>query len=131
MSKVEQIKVVIVDDHEIFRTGLKMQLTQIKSIKVVGDVESGEEFLELLNDIDVDVVLMDIKMLSISSEKKLCPSFIHLMAFSMSLIPIFLRIKPFAPTSRIFCKYSSSPNIDKAKTFISGLISVSQDLCEL
>lgn len=56
------IKVLIVDDHEIFRLGLKRILNRIKKVKVVGEAANGQEFLEKLAEIDVDVVLLDIEM---------------------------------------------------------------------
>ena len=60
------IKVFIVDDHEIFRDGLKMIFNKTDEIEVAGEAESGEEFLSLLGNIDFDVVLMDLKMGGIS-----------------------------------------------------------------
>jgi len=56
------IKVFIVDDHEIFRNGLKMVFERYRDIEVTGEAGSGEEFLELMENADFDVVLMDIKM---------------------------------------------------------------------
>ncbi len=58
----EKIKVFIVDDHAIFRDGLKMIFNKSDEIDVVGESESGEEFLEMMNGVDFDVVLMDLKM---------------------------------------------------------------------
>ncbi len=60
MKKI--IKVFIVDDHEIFRNGLKMVFNRCDDIEVVGEAESGEEFIEKINNAGFDVVLMDIKM---------------------------------------------------------------------
>ncbi len=56
------IKVFIVDDHEIFRNGLKMVFERCRDIEVTGEAGSGEEFLGLMQNADFDVVLMDIKM---------------------------------------------------------------------
>ncbi len=60
MEKI--IKVFIVDDHEIFRNGLKLVFSKNKEIDIVGEAESGEEFLQLMDNNNFDVVLMDIKM---------------------------------------------------------------------
>ncbi|MBO5830531.1 MAG: response regulator transcription factor [Alistipes sp.] len=57
-----RIKIALVDDHTLFRTGLAGLLSQHDSFKVVSSVGSGEEFLRLLPTIDVDVVFMDISM---------------------------------------------------------------------
>jgi DNA-binding NarL/FixJ family response regulator len=56
------IKIFIVDDHEIFRNGLKLVFSKNKDIEIVGEASSGEEFLEIMGSFDFDVVLMDIKM---------------------------------------------------------------------
>ena len=56
------VKIFIVDDHEIFRKGLKMVFARNKEMEIAGEAGSGEEFLRQMNNIDFDVVLMDIKM---------------------------------------------------------------------
>jgi len=56
------IQVFIVDDHEIFRNGLKLVFSKNQKFEIAGEASSGEEFLLLMNSIDFDVVLMDIKM---------------------------------------------------------------------
>jgi DNA-binding NarL/FixJ family response regulator len=57
-----QIKVIVVDDHEIFRNGLKMILGKLKYVKLVGEAANGQEFLDLIEKKEADVVLMDIEM---------------------------------------------------------------------
>ena len=56
------VKVIIVDDHEIFRNGLKMVLNKLKYIEVVGEASNGQEFLELIRTCPTDIVLLDIEM---------------------------------------------------------------------
>ena len=56
------VKIALVDDHTLFRTGLAGLLSQHDSFEVVADVGSGEEFLVMLPSLDVDVVFMDISM---------------------------------------------------------------------
>ena len=58
----ETIKIIIVDDHEIFRTGLKMVLNKLRYVKVVGEASNGQEFLDLIRLTPCDIVLMDIEM---------------------------------------------------------------------
>ncbi|MCB2222067.1 MAG: response regulator transcription factor [Bacteroidetes bacterium] len=59
---MEIAKVIIVDDHVIFRKGLYTILNEIDFIKVVGEASNGNELLELLKKQPADVILMDIKM---------------------------------------------------------------------
>jgi DNA-binding NarL/FixJ family response regulator len=59
---MEIAKVLIVDDHIIFRKGLYTVLNQIDFVKVVGEASNGNELLGLLKNQPVDIVLMDIKM---------------------------------------------------------------------
>jgi len=62
MQTPEQIKVLIVDDHEIFRNGLKMIINRFKNTKVIAEASNGKEFLEILDKNLPDIVLMDIEM---------------------------------------------------------------------
>jgi two-component system, NarL family, response regulator NreC len=56
------IRVVLVDDHAIVRTGLKAVLAETDEIEVVGEASGGNEALELLTTVDAEVVVMDISM---------------------------------------------------------------------
>ncbi|MCK9420968.1 MAG: response regulator transcription factor [Bacteroidales bacterium] len=56
------IKVIIVEDHTIFREGLKKVLSEIPDVELIGEAENGQVFLELLKKVSPDIVLMDIKM---------------------------------------------------------------------
>jgi DNA-binding NarL/FixJ family response regulator len=55
-------KVIIVDDHDMFRAGVKVLLNNTKSIEVVAEARNGKEFLETLDKHTPDAVLMDISM---------------------------------------------------------------------
>lgn len=60
MKKI--ITLFIVDDHTIFRDGLKTLLSQITDFKVVGEAKNGIEFLNSLHGDLPDIVLIDISM---------------------------------------------------------------------
>jgi DNA-binding NarL/FixJ family response regulator len=57
-----KVKVLLVDDHDMFRDGVKLLLSSGQSTEVVGEARNGQEFLELYPDVKPDVVLMDISM---------------------------------------------------------------------
>jgi DNA-binding NarL/FixJ family response regulator len=58
----KHINIILVDDHALFRDGLKFILTQISGYTVIGEASNGIEFLELLKTTSPDLVLMDIAM---------------------------------------------------------------------
>lgn len=57
-----QIRVVLVDDHQLFRHALRTMLEKQPDIAVVGEAGDGMEMLKLVADVDADVVCMDIGM---------------------------------------------------------------------
>ena len=59
---MQKTKITIVDDHKIFRDGLIMLLSNFDFVSVVGEAANGEEFLELIDNVKPDIVLMDINM---------------------------------------------------------------------
>ena len=56
------IKVLVVDDHDLVRTGITRMLADIDGLQVIGQADSGEEALKKVREIKPDVVLMDVKM---------------------------------------------------------------------
>jgi two-component system, NarL family, response regulator NreC len=59
---MNEIHLMLVDDHEVVRTGLKSYLETQPGLKIVGEADSGESALLLAPDICPDVVVMDITM---------------------------------------------------------------------
>jgi DNA-binding NarL/FixJ family response regulator len=57
-----KIKVVIVDDHHVFRDGIKLLLSSGETATVIGEASNGQEFLDTIDTLSPDVVLMDIAM---------------------------------------------------------------------
>lgn len=58
----EQIRVLVVDDHPLFRQGVVHSLSTDPGLTVVGETASGEEALQLARELLPDVVLLDISM---------------------------------------------------------------------
>ena len=59
---MDAIRVLICDDHALFRRGLIMVLESEDGIEVVAEAEDGEEAIRKCEDVAPDVVLMDVRM---------------------------------------------------------------------
>ncbi len=58
----DKIRIVIVDDHEIFREGLRVFIDSTDYATVVAEANDGQEFLNIIDHISCDIVFMDIQM---------------------------------------------------------------------
>jgi DNA-binding NarL/FixJ family response regulator len=58
---LEELRVLVVDDHDLFRTGLR-NLLEEQGVNVVGEAENGETAIRLASDLAPDVVIMDLNM---------------------------------------------------------------------
>ncbi len=56
------IKMLLVDDHEIVRDGLKTLIESQHGMDIVGEAENGEQALEICQNQDVDLIVMDVNM---------------------------------------------------------------------
>jgi DNA-binding NarL/FixJ family response regulator len=59
---MDNISIMIVDDHNLFRNGLKLLLNATPKMEVIAEAENGKSFLDQMNRIMSDIVLMDIDM---------------------------------------------------------------------
>jgi two-component system NarL family response regulator len=62
MSKLSTIKVLIVDDHQVVREGLRRIVQLDEELEVIGEAKSGEEAISKAISLSPDVVVMDLKM---------------------------------------------------------------------
>jgi DNA-binding NarL/FixJ family response regulator len=58
----DSVRVLIADDHPLFREGMRGRLDRVADVAVVGEAASGDEAVELAHKLDPHVILMDIKM---------------------------------------------------------------------
>ena len=85
---MEKIRIIITDDHQLFRNGLKILLNAFPEFEVTGEASNGEEFLRVLKESPADIALMDINMPEMDGIEatrkglKLCPD-IDIIALSM------------------------------------------------
>ena len=52
------IKILLVDDHELVRTGVKKILNEVKGFKVIDECETGEDAIKFCRQTEPDVILM-------------------------------------------------------------------------
>lgn len=85
---MEKTRIIITDDHQLFRNGLKILLNAFSDFEVTGEASNGDEFLNLIRENPADVALMDINMPEMDGIEatrkalKICPA-IDIIALSM------------------------------------------------
>jgi NarL family two-component system response regulator LiaR len=62
MAKNNLVSILIVDDHEVVRNGIRSYLETIKDFEVVGEAESGEKAIKMVSELIPDIVLLDLIM---------------------------------------------------------------------
>jgi DNA-binding NarL/FixJ family response regulator len=58
----DTVRVLIAEDHPLFREGMRGRLDRVADLAVVGEAASGDEAVELAHKLQPDIILMDIKM---------------------------------------------------------------------
>ena len=61
-TNLDPIKVLIADDHVLYRAGVKTALSTKKDVKVIAEADNGMHLLNMLKMIQPDVILLDIQM---------------------------------------------------------------------
>ena len=85
---MEKTRIIVADDHQLFRNGLKLLLESSPDFEIAGEASTGLEFLEILKNCNAEVALMDINMPEMDGIEatrrglKLCPA-IDIIALSM------------------------------------------------
>ena len=59
---MKRYKTILVDDHLLFRKGLRLILEEMDEIEIIAEASNGKEFNRIIDNIMPDLVLMDIKM---------------------------------------------------------------------
>ncbi|EWC39907.1 UvrY/SirA/GacA family response regulator transcription factor [Pseudomonas stutzeri] len=82
------IRVLVVDDHDLVRTGISRMLADISGLQVVGQADSGEDAIRKARELKPDVVLMDVKMPGIGgleATRKLLRSYPDLKVIAVTI----------------------------------------------
>jgi DNA-binding NarL/FixJ family response regulator len=61
-AQPKTIRVVLADDHDLVRSGIKALLTMIEGVEVIAEARDGRELITLVESLDPDVVMTDISM---------------------------------------------------------------------
>jgi DNA-binding NarL/FixJ family response regulator len=61
-APIQPLRIVLVDDHDLVRSGIKALLTMIEGVEVVAEARDGGELLALLDGVTPDIVMTDISM---------------------------------------------------------------------
>jgi DNA-binding NarL/FixJ family response regulator len=85
---MEKIRIIIADDHQLFRNGLKILLNGFPEFEVTGEASNGIDFIEIIKNNPADIALMDINMPEMDGIEatrrgvKICPD-MNIIALSM------------------------------------------------
>ena len=132
---MDSIRILLVDDHEVLRTGLKMLLTSQGNIVVLDDVNSVEEALVFLEKNEVDVVMTDITMperngIELAREIKNNYKEIHVVMLTMHLEDTFILASVEAGAKGYVVKDSGQEEIiqaintvAKGEMYLTGAVS--------
>ena len=61
-DKTLPARLIIADDHDLVRDGMRTMLSREPDLEVVGEAKNGQEALEFCRDLRPDLVLMDVRM---------------------------------------------------------------------
>ncbi|MBB3103975.1 DNA-binding NarL/FixJ family response regulator [Azomonas macrocytogenes] len=81
------IRVLVVDDHDLVRTGIARMLADIDGLLVIGQADSGEEAIRAAKELKPDVILMDVRMPGIGgleATRKLLRSHPHMRVIAVT-----------------------------------------------
>ena len=85
---MDDIKVAIADDHQIFRKGVILSLRSYTNIKIVMEADNGEDLLAKIPEADPDVILCDLKMPikdGIDTTKQISKDFPHIRVIILTM----------------------------------------------
>ncbi|MUG78535.1 response regulator [Commensalibacter melissae] len=57
-----KIKILLIDDHSLFRSGLKFLLNNQEDIEIIGEAQNGSEGIKLAQKLNPDIILLDLDM---------------------------------------------------------------------
>ena len=85
---MEKIKIILVDDHQLVRDGIKALLTGIQDIDIIGEASDSEELFRELDNLIPDLLIMDISLPGLSGieiTKKICNDYPAMKVLILSM----------------------------------------------
>jgi DNA-binding NarL/FixJ family response regulator len=92
---VKKLRVLLADDHALFRAGLRLLLRDVANVLIMGEASDGREVLHLLKTVRPDVILMDVAMPGLNGleatarVKRACPQ-ARVLILSMYATPDYV-----------------------------------------
>ncbi len=136
MTDTQKIRIVMADDHPIFRSGLRQIIEEDKNIEILGEADDGKDALELIYTLNPDIALLDIDMpvktgldvLRELNSKKLKPKVIFLTVFADE--DIFDEAMELGISGYVLKDSAISDIIDCIRTVAAGKYYISPSLSE-
>jgi DNA-binding NarL/FixJ family response regulator len=122
---MNKLRVLLADDHEMMREGLKLLVNRQTDMETVGETDNGREAVELARELKPDVVVMDISMPEMNGLKAteklkaLCPE-IRILTLTLHADDAYLRKLLKAGASGYLLKKSASGELVRAIRSVSA-----------
>lgn len=62
MDSSDEYRIIIADDHQVFRIGLRGLIEEVKGLKIVAEAGDGQELIEIIEKVECDLVIIDLSM---------------------------------------------------------------------
>lgn len=89
--------IVLAEDHRVFRRLVRQEVERAQDLQVIGEVEDGQELLELLEEVSPDLIILDISMpklggLEAAQRLKLSHPQVKILLLSMHKNPAYVQL---------------------------------------
>lgn len=113
---MDKIKIMLVDDHTVLRSGLKALINKQPDMEVVGEAETGREMIQLAPKVRPEVVVLDLSMpggpsMPLIKQLHQLDEKIHVMILSMHDDPAYVRAALAAGAKGYVVKTISEPDL--------------------
>jgi len=131
---MKPIRVLLADDHSLFRSGIRMLVERMADVEIIGEARNGREIFELLKTLHPHIVLMDIAMPELNgleATKRIVRDFpwMQILVLSMYATPDYVAQALRAGATGYLLKDAATSELEHAiKTVARGEIYVAAAL---